>query len=100
MHTHQGGTTALTLGIISIVSLVLTPFCCITIVGVFCAPFAWVIGARATREIQQRPGVYGNLGSAQAGMWMGIVMTFLSVLAIAGIVVLFAWLGTTDYSLV
>jgi hypothetical protein len=99
-HKHPGATTALTLGIISVVSLVLTPFCCVTILGVVCAPFAWVTGARAAREIRQRPGVYGNLGNAQTGMWMGIVTTVLSVVVVAGLIALFAWLGTTDYSLV
>ena len=81
-------------------SLVLTPFCCITVVGVLCAPFAWGIGAKAKREINARPGVYRNLSAAQAGMWMGIVMTVLGFLVIAGFVALFAWLGATDYSLV
>jgi hypothetical protein len=41
-----------------------------------------------------------NLGNARTGMVMGIVTTILSVLVIGGIVVLFAYLGTTDYSLV
>jgi hypothetical protein len=91
--SHQGGTTALTLGIISIASLVLTPFCCVTIVGVFCAPFAWGIGARAKREIEQQPGVYGNLGNAQTGMWMGIVMTILGALTILGLIALVVWIG-------
>lgn len=98
--THKGGTTALTLGIISIVSLVLTPFCCLTLPGVFCAPFAWVTGAHAKRDIERQPGVYGNLGAAQTGMWMGIVMTFLGALVIAGFVALAAWIGSADPSLV
>jgi hypothetical protein len=98
--SHKGATASLTLGIISIASLLLTPFCCITIPGVLCAPFAWVIGARARREIAARPGVFGNVAAAHTGMWMGIVMTILSVLTIGGLIVLFAWLGTTDYSLV
>ena len=97
---HKGATTSLVLGIISIVSLVLTPFCCITIPGVFCAPFAWGIGARAKRDMARQPGVYGNLSSAQTGMWMGLVMTIIGVLVIAGVVALVAWIGYTDYSLV
>src|SRR5258708_1479876 len=48
---HKSATTSLVLGIVSIVSLLLTPFCCITLPGVFCAPFAWVIGAKAKREM-------------------------------------------------
>ena len=83
--SHKGATTSLVLGIIAIVSLVLTPFCCITIPGLFCAPFAWGIGAKAKREIAQQPGVYGNAGSAQTGMWMGIVMSIIGFLCIAAV---------------
>ena len=89
------------LGIISIASLVLGFACCfITFPGVFCAPFAWGIGAKAKREIERQPGVYGNVGSAQAGMWMGIVMSIIGFLAIAWFVALAVWIGYTDYSLV
>jgi hypothetical protein len=97
---HKGATTSMVLGIISIVSLVLTPVCCITIPGVLCAPFAWGIGASAKREIAQQPGLYGNAGSAQAGMWMGIIMTILGVVTIGLFVALAVWIGYTDYSLV
>ena len=97
--THKGATTSLTLGIISIASLLLTPFCCITLPGVLCAPFAWAIGAKAKREMEQQPGVYGNLGTAQTGMWMGIVMTLLGALSIAGVVALFAWIGSSNPTL-
>jgi hypothetical protein len=94
--SHKGATTSLTLGIIAIGALLLTPFCCVTLPGVLCAPFAWVAGARAKRDIEQHPGVYGNLGSAQTGMWMGIVMTLVGALSIAGVVALFVALGLTD----
>ena len=97
---HKGATTSLVLGIIAIVSLVLTPVCCITIPGVLCAPFAWAIGAKAKREIQQQPGVYGNLGTAQTGMLMGIVMTLIGALVILGFIALVAWIGYADPSLV
>jgi hypothetical protein len=97
--THKGATTALTLGIISIASLVLTPFCCITLPGVLCAPFAWVTGAKAVRDIDRQPGVYGNAGAARTGMGMGIVMTFLGALVIVGFVALFAWIGYGDLTL-
>jgi hypothetical protein len=98
--SHKGATTSLVLGIISIVSLLLTPFCCITLPGMFCAPFAWGIGAKAKREIERTPGVYGNLGAAATGMWMGIVMTFLSILAVAGFVILAVWIGYADPTVV
>ena len=98
--THKGGTTSLTLGIIAIASLLLTPFCCITLPGVLCAPFAWVTGARAKRDIERQPGVYGNLGAARTGMWMGIVMTFVGALVVIGLVALVAWIGYSDPTLV
>ena len=97
---HKGATTSLVLGIIAIASLVLTPVCCVTIPGLLCAPFAWAIGAKAKNEIAQHPGVYGNVGSAQTGMWMGIVMSIIGFLSIALFVALAVWIGYTDYSLV
>ena len=33
-------------------------------------------------------------------MWMGIVMTLIGALSIAGVVALVAWIGYTDWSLV
>src|SRR3954451_24478866 len=97
--SHKGATTSLTLGIISIASLLLTPVCCITLPGVLCAPFAWAIGAGAKREMERHPGVYANLSAAQTGMWMGIVMTAVGALAIAGVVALLAWIGSSDATL-
>ena len=97
---HQGATTSLVLGIISVGSVVLGLTCCLlTVPGVLCAPFAWGIGAKAKREITRQPGVYSNLGSAQTGMWMGIVMTFVGAVVIAGAVVLVVWFGLNDPTL-
>ncbi len=88
---HKGATTALVLGIISVVSLVGVFVCCgLTIPGVLCAPFAWFSGARAKREIEASPGTYGNQTAAQVGMIMGIVCTALGLLAIVGFGALFA----------
>jgi hypothetical protein len=98
--SHQGATTSLGLGITAIVCFLLTPFCCITIPGVLCAPFAWWIGAKAKRQIARQPGVYANAGAASAGMWMGIVMTILGALAIIGLVALVVWIGYSDPTLV
>jgi hypothetical protein len=96
--SHKGAATSLTLGIISIASLLLTPFCCITLPGVLCAPFAWAVGARAQRDMERQPGVYGNLASARTGMWMGIVMTLVGALVIAGLVALLAWIGSVGWT--
>jgi hypothetical protein len=92
---HKGAKTSLVLGIISVVSVATAFFCCLTIPGVFCAPFAWVVGARAKREIDANPGVYGNRGAAQTGMLMGIICTGLGLLLILGFIAVFALLGFT-----
>lgn len=88
---HKGASTAMVLGIIAMVSMVVSLFCCVTLPGVLCAPFAWVKGARAKREIDASPGVYGNRGQAAAGVVMGIigsVVGLLLVLAFVGVAVL------------
>src|SRR3954452_9611750 len=53
--THKSATTSLVLGIVSIVSLLLTPFCCVALPGVLCAPFAWGIGPKPKREMARQP---------------------------------------------
>jgi hypothetical protein len=98
--THTGAKSALVLGIVALASLVLTPFCCITLPAVVCGPIAWAKGARAQREIGRQPGVYGNLSAATAGMWLGIVSTILGVLAILLLVAVALLIGLSDYSLV
>jgi hypothetical protein len=90
---HGGAKTSLVLGIISIASLLLGFACCaVTLPGVFCAPFAWWIGAKAKHEIEASPGTYGNLSSAVTGMWMGIAMTFVGFLAVAAYIALWTFI--------
>jgi hypothetical protein len=76
---------------------VLTFLCCLTLPGVLCAPFAWYTGAKAKRDIERQPGVYGNLSAAQTGMWTGVVMTIIGAVAVAGFVALVVLLGYTGY---
>jgi hypothetical protein len=97
---HKAATTALVLGVISVVSLLGAFFCCLTLPGVLCAPFAWFTGAKAVREMDRAPGVFGNRTSAVTGMWLGIVMTVLGFLAVAAFVALVAWIGIANPSLV
>jgi hypothetical protein len=97
---HKGAKTALVLGIVSVASVVLALFCCLTLPGVFCAPFAWFTGARAKREIEAHPGTYGNLGSAVTGMWMGIVMSVIGFLVIGLFAAIAIAIGVTNWSLV
>jgi hypothetical protein len=78
---HPSASTAFVLGLVSLVGGF---FCWLPI---FVGPFAWVVGARAKREIDAHPGVYGGREKANAGMIMGIVATALMALAVLVIVV-------------
>jgi hypothetical protein len=92
---HKGAQKAMVLGIVSMVCLGLAFFCCVTIPGVFAAPFAWVIGAKAKREIDAAPGVYGNRGAAQAGVIMGIIGSTIGVLVVLAILAFAILIGTS-----
>jgi hypothetical protein len=82
---HPSTTTALVLGIIGLAGLL---FCGgITLV---LSPVAWLVGAKAVREIDSSPGRYGGRDRAQAGRIMGIIGTVLLVLAILAIVAIIA----------
>jgi len=84
---HPQGTTVLVLGIVSWV-----------ICGL-CAPFAWVMGNNALREIDRNPAAYSNRGAVQAGRILGMIYTILMLLGLAFIVVIIvigAFAGTTS----
>jgi hypothetical protein len=88
-------TTSMVLGIIGLVSLALTPFCCVTLPGMLVAPFAIWTGWSARREIDRNPAAYNNRGQAVAGFVMGIIA---SVLAVLVIIVIVVFVGATDWS--
>jgi hypothetical protein len=67
---HPSATTAMVLGILSVV-------CC----GIL-APFAWMIGARAVREIDASRGQLAGRGQAMAGKVLGIIGTILLILGL------------------
>lgn len=91
---HPKATLVLILGILGLI-----------VCGVL-APFAWVMGDRAVKEIDANPGVWDGRGEAQAGRILGIVGTvflILGIVAIAfAIVLLIAGIASsttsTDYS--
>jgi hypothetical protein len=97
---HKGATTSMVLAIIALVSVVLTPFCCVTLVALPTAPFAWATGRKALKQIDRAPGYYRNRGQAAFGMWTGIICTILFVIALIAIVAFFVWAGTSDFSTV
>jgi uncharacterized protein DUF4190 len=91
---HPSATTAMVLGIIGLVGILLCGG--ITLV---LSPAAWVVGAKAVREIDASPGRYGGRDRAQAGKIMGIIGTVLLVLAVVaviGVIALAVSVGSGD----
>ena len=78
---HPRASTSMVLGILGLV------LCQVV------APFAWVTGRQALREIDASGGRWGGRGQAQAGYVLGIVGTVILGLAVVGVVlyVLFAF---------
>jgi hypothetical protein len=91
---HPSATTAMVLGIISLVGIL---FCGgLTLV---LAPAAWVVGAKAVRQIDASPGQFAGRDRAQAGKIMGIigsVLLVLGILAIIASVALLVSVGNSD----
>lgn len=73
---HPQATTALVLGIVGLAACGLV------------APFAWVVGGRAVREIDASPGSYGGRSDANAGRIMGIAGSVVLALAVVAVVLL------------
>ncbi len=78
---HPQSSTAFVLGLVSLIGGF---FCGLPLVA---GPFAWVMGAKARREIDQGQQ-YGGRDKATAGMVMGIVAT--GLLALGLLVIVFA----------
>lgn len=98
---NSTATTSMVLGIVAVVSILATPFCCITLPGMLTGPFAIWTGIKARREIDLHPGYYGNRGQAVAGLVTGIVATVLAVLLVVVVVIFFGftdWDGSYDTS--
>lgn len=93
--SHGRATTSMVLGIVALVGILATPFCCVTLPAMFAGPFAIWTGASAKRQIDQNPAAYNNRGQAVAGFIMGIVATVLAVLLI---IVIAVFIGVTDWS--
>ncbi len=77
---HQSATTAMVLGIISVAGGLL---CYLPILA---APFAWVMGGRAVKEIDASGGTLGGRGEAMAGRVLGIIGTVLLILGIIAVI--------------
>jgi hypothetical protein len=93
---HPSATTSMVLGIVGLVGIL---FC--GGVTLLLSPAAWIVGAKAVREIDAAPGQYGGRDRAQAGKIMGIIGTVLlivGVVAVIGFIVLIVAVGTNDSS--
>ena len=73
---HPSATTAMVLGISALGGMLLC------LVPIVLAPFAWMIGGRAVKEIDANPGRYSGRDQAQAGRIMGIIGTVLLLLVV------------------
>ncbi|VXA95184.1 conserved hypothetical protein [Aeromicrobium sp. 9AM] len=79
---HPQATPAMVFGIVSLAGL----FACV--VPILLAPVAWILGAKAVKEIDANPAAHSGRGEANAGKIMGIIGTCLLVLVLLVIVVL------------
>jgi hypothetical protein len=73
--THPNGTTILVLGILSLV-----------VCGIL-GPFAWSMGNKALKEIDESGYLYENRGTIQAGRVCGLIATIILIIT-AGVAVL------------
>ena len=84
---HPEGTKILILGILGV-----------TLCNIL-APFAWIVGNRVLREIDQSNGMMtGNRGLVVAGRILGIVGTVLMVLGCGAAILLIVVSATVDSS--
>lgn len=77
---HPQATTILVLGILGLT-------CCTP-----CAPFAWVMGHRALKEINSSGGRLGARGQVLAGYICGIIATALLALSLVIVVLDLVWM--------
>jgi hypothetical protein len=83
-YSHPNGTTILVLGILSLV------------VCTFIGPFAWAIGNRALREIDESGYHYENRGHVQAGRICGIISSVLLMVSLAFVIFLVVVVAVTE----
>ena len=86
---HPSAMISMVLGIGSLLG---SPFLCG--IPLFLAPFAWMMGGRAVKEIDAQPGRYAGRQQAQAGRIMGMIGTAFLVLALL-LVFLFIAVGVS-----
>ena len=78
---HPSATTSLVLGIVGLVGIVLCGGLTLVL-----SPVAWVVGAKAVREIDATPGRYGGATRPRGGKVLGIIGSIFLVLGIIAII--------------
>ena len=79
---HGQATAAMVFGIVSLAGLVTC------LLPILLAPVAWILGAKAVKEIDANPTAYSGRSEASAGKIMGIIGSCLLVVAVLGVVAL------------
>lgn len=79
---HSQATTAMVFGIVALAGM----FACV--LPILLAPVAWILGAKAVKEIDANPGAYSGRSEASAGKILGIIGTCLLVLVLAAIAII------------
>ena len=90
---HPSATSALVLSIIGLVGIALCGGLTLVL-----SPFAWRMGARAVREIDANPGMYGGRDQANAARIMGLIGTVLLALGVLAFVAAFGVLVIASVS--
>jgi hypothetical protein len=89
---HPSSTTAMVLGLIAVVGVLSCGG-----VTLVLAPFAWVIGGRAVKEIDAAPpGTYSGRDEATIGRITGIIGTVLLVLAVLAVIAVIGLLAASS----
>ena len=78
---NPSANTSLVLGIVGLVGILLCGGLTLVL-----SPVAWVVGAKAVREIDATPGRYGGRDKAQGGKVLGIIGSIFLVLGIIAII--------------
>lgn len=90
---HPSATTAMVLGIVALAGILL----CSGITLVL-SPFAWVMGAKAVKEIDADPQAYGGREQANAGKITGIIGTVLLALGVLFAIVIGVVIAANGWS--
>ncbi|GAA4683726.1 DUF4190 domain-containing protein [Nocardioides nanhaiensis] len=88
---HGGAATSMTLGIISLVAVAVSPLlCCVTLPAALTGPFGIALGARALRAIDAEPGRYANRSQATTGILTGAIGTALGLVMLVLLLFVFS----------